>query len=464
MDARSLVLLAGAVALLWSYRRWREAVQAVLVLLVLEGAVRKWVVPSAQDLVYFGKDALLLGAYLGFLQDRRRGAAVVPSLLAGLMLTSAAFGALQVFNPRLPNLYVGLLGFKAYFFYTPLAWILPSVFPAPTLLYERLRSYLLLVIPVGLLSAAQFMSPAESPLNAYARSGGGGVSTFGTSTYVRVTATFSYITGYTSYLLAAVILTLALLAAGRWRMRGNAVLYACLAAALGGMFTTGSRGPLLTIALLFPIYLWLSLAREKQRNATLGRILLGLGLVAALVNQVGSDAVSAFYGRAAGSTDIGERVFGPFLEPLALLYPAGLTGYGIGATHQTAEAVTRGIEPYGWLEGNLVEAEPGRVMLELGPIGFFFVYLVRIHLIVTAVRQVFRLRRRFSRAVAASCALFFLAHLPGGVVFNITADVYYWYFVGLLLCVMNFEGTALPPRLPSLAPPLSQAVARPAPR
>lgn len=428
-----------------------------MVLLVLEGAIRKWVFPGAQDLVYFGKDVLLLGAYAGYLQDRQRPRVIVPRLLASMLATSAALGAIQIFNPRLPNVLVGLLGFKAYFFYVPLAWMVPVVFTTPALLFQRLRIYLLLGIPIGVLSAAQFLSPADSALNAYARSGGGGVSTFGSSTYVRVTATFSYISGYTSYLLATVMLALALLAAKKWRIRDNLTLYLSLAAALGGMFTTGSRGPLLMMALLFPVYLWLSLAREAQRDAILGRILLGLSLVAALVNQVGSDAIGAFYGRAAGSGDMLERVITPFMQPLNMLYPSGFLGYGIGATHQTAEAVTRGIEPYSWLGDNRVEDEPGRVMLELGPFGFFFIYLVRMHLVLKALEQVFRLRTSFGRAIATSCALFFLAHLPGGVVFNVTADVYYWYFVGLLLCVMRLEGTALPGRQPSLARPLSQA-------
>ncbi len=433
MDTRSGVVLLGILAIFWGYRRWRDAVQAVVVLLVLEGALRKWVFPGAQDLVYFGKDVLLLGAYAGYLQDRRRARAFVPRVLAGMLAAGAALGCLQVFNPRLPNLLVGLLGFKAYFFYVPLAWIVPAVFTTPSFLFERLRLYLLLVIPIGILSAAQFMSPAESALNAYARSGGAGVSTFGSSTHVRVTATFSYMTGYTSYLLAVVILTLALLAARKWHMRGNLALYLCLGSALGGMFTTGSRGPLLMMALLFPIYLWLSLARETQRDAVLGRILLGLGLVAALVNQVGSDAIGAFYGRAAGSDDVLERIVNPFVQPVSLIYPSGLLGFGIGATHQTAEAVTRGIEPYSWLEGNLVEDEPGRVMLELGPLGFFLIYFVRVQLVLMSIAQVFRLRTPLGRAVSISCALFFLAHLPGGVVFNVTADVYYWYFAGLLL-------------------------------
>ena len=43
-----------------------------------------------------------------------------------------------------------------------------------------------------------------------------------------MTATFSYISGYASYLVAAAILVLALLGATRWRFRGNLFVYLAL--------------------------------------------------------------------------------------------------------------------------------------------------------------------------------------------------------------------------------------------
>ncbi len=456
MSPRILVVALSVLAILWGYRRWRVAVQAAVVLLVFEGALRKWVFPGAQDLVYFAKDLLLLGVYAGYLAEHRRRRVRPPDAFTGMTIAGAAFGAIQIFNDRLPNPLVGLLGFKAYFYYVPLAWVLPAAFTEAGVLFWRLRAYLLLTLPIGMLSAAQFVSPADAPINAYARASGV-ATTFGSSNHVRVTATFSYITGYTSYLLATVILVLALLAATRWRFRGNLDLYACLSLALAGIFMTGSRGPLFTMALLFPLYGWLSLAREGQRDAVVGRILLGMGLIVALVNQVGADAVGAFYGRASSATDVSERLVSPFLGPVYALQAAGLLGYGIGSSHQTAEAVTRGTEAYSWLEGNLIEDEPGRVMIELGLLGFLLVYSVRIYLVLLSLSQVFRLRTPFARSIATSCALFFIAHVPGGVVFNVTADVYYWYFAGLLFCSMHLDSTVKDSptsQRPALATPL----------
>jgi hypothetical protein len=171
--------------------------------------------------------------------------------------------------------------------------------------------------------------------------------------------------------------------------------------------------------------------------------------------------VNAFYGRASTGTDVTERLILPLLSPVEALGPAGLAGYGIGACHQAAEALTRGIEPYSWLDDHLVEDEPGRIMLELGPLGFLLIYFVRVYVIFAAFEQVFRLRSSFHRAMAASAAMFFLAHLVGGIVFNVTADVYYWYFVGLLMAVVRLDrlpagAVAAPPAKPRLARPLSE--------
>ncbi len=463
MSLRLLVVFAGLAAALWAFRNWRRAIEASLVLLVFEGAIRKWLFPGAQDLVYFGKDVLLLAAFLGYFQRRPRTAEVVPPALGAALIAASGFGALQIFNPNLPNVLVGLLGFKAYFLYVPLLWVMPAVFPDDRALAAFLRRYIWLSIPVALLALAQFRAPADSSLNVYARSAGPGsyVTTFGSSTQVRVTGTFSYITGYSSYLLAMTILLLAVLAATRWRFRGNLVVFAALGMTLLGMLMSGSRGPVFMLALLLPLYFWLGLAREGGAGRTLGQLLVVGGLLAVGLNYFGTEAVEAFYGRASGTSDFGSRLASPFVQPLHAFEEAGFLGYGIGATHQTAAAVTKDLPAYSWLHGVVLEGEPGQVMLELGPIGFALVYFVRLYLIFFALRQVFRLRTPFHRALATSALLFFLAHLPGAVVFNVTSGVYFWFFAGLLTLVLRLDRA--PVAVPATVPPPAAPAAVSAP-
>ncbi len=446
MNVRLLVILAGGAAMVWSFRRWRTALQLALVLMVFEGAIRKWLVPGAQDLVYFAKDVLLLGVYAGFLRDRSRLRIRFPAqpVFYSLLAVTALLGLLQVFNPALPNILVGLSGFKAYFFYVPLLFVVPAAFPTDAALYRFLKRYALIAIPVGLLAMAQFFSPASSLLNTYARTNEEDyIATFGSSTHVRVTATFSFITGYSSYLLAMAILILCLVAAVRWRFRGNLLLFGALGTTLLPMLMTGSRGPVLFLVLLFPFYWWLAVIRERGGGAAFGRLLIALGLVGGIMMATGQKAIDAFRGRAEAGADVRDRVASPLLSPYLILPDAGLLGFGIGATHQTAPTLAPGVPPYSWLHGLLVEVESGRVMLEMGAVGFLLVYFLRAYLSLLALRQVFALRTQFHRALATSTLLFSLTALPGGIVFDVTADLYYWFFAGLLMLAIRLDREAV---------------------
>jgi hypothetical protein len=470
MDLRLLLIFAGAFAAIWAGLHWRAALQAVMVLLVVEGAIRKWLFPGAQDLVYLAKDVLLVGIYVGYLRSPARlryRPPKIPALYTALTL-GAIFCLFQIFNPQLPNLLVGAFGFKAYFLYVPLLFVVPAAFPTDRDLVVFLRRYILLSIPVGALAVAQFLSPSSSRLNTYAWGAAGpagaDVSTFGASEFVRVTATFSYISGYGSYLIAMSILILSYLAAARWRLQRSLLVYAALGMALLGMLMTGSRGPVLMLALLFPIYWWLAVIRGGQGGgATFARLLFGMTLIGILLGSAGAEAVAAFRGRAAGSGgDVRTRIIAPFTAPFHFLPEVGVIGYGIGATHQAAAAVATGVVPYSWLRGLAAEVESARVMIELGPVGFLLVYFSRIYLIIFAFRQVLVMRTGFHRALATACLLFFLAQLPGNIIFDLTSDLYFWFFSGLLLLVMRFDRVAVakaaraaaaPPAAPAQPPP-----------
>src|SRR5882757_6105579 len=83
-------------------RNWQRALFGVFVLLVFEGALRKWVLPSAQAQIYLVKDMLLLAVYLGFLLDGRGNQPVLrdAGLIKISLIISFVFGFIEVFNPN----------------------------------------------------------------------------------------------------------------------------------------------------------------------------------------------------------------------------------------------------------------------------------------------------------------------------------------------------------------------------
>ena len=165
----NILLLGFPVLLLITYlssQNRRRAVVVALVLVVLEGALRKWFLPQASQLLYFLKDFVLLGAYLSYLFPSKTAPKVpfriVRSSVAIALLGLNVFWMIpQVFNPSLGSPIIGILGFKNYFFYIPLMWILPDLIQTEEELYLFLRRYLLLLIPVALLAIAQFFCPTR---------------------------------------------------------------------------------------------------------------------------------------------------------------------------------------------------------------------------------------------------------------------------------------------------------------
>lgn len=61
-----IALIACVIIFYLSALRWRRSVKIVFLLLVLEGALRKWVLPQANEMIYFLKDVVILGTYFNF--------------------------------------------------------------------------------------------------------------------------------------------------------------------------------------------------------------------------------------------------------------------------------------------------------------------------------------------------------------------------------------------------------------
>jgi len=114
-----LLALVGIIYL--SSLNWRRAVKAVLVISVLEGAIRKWLLPEASDLIYFLKDIVLVTVYINYfaLLKNSRNFRLKNNFINSLILILAGWCIFQVLNPSLGSPVVGLFGLRGYLFYIP---------------------------------------------------------------------------------------------------------------------------------------------------------------------------------------------------------------------------------------------------------------------------------------------------------------------------------------------------------
>jgi hypothetical protein len=452
-----ILMVVGLVLLVIAVRDWTFGIKALLVVVIVEGAVRKWFMPSASDLVFFYKDILMLVTLIGYFKKRGKMPLVIKrhlksvSMLLGVF-TLYALGSMGL--PGGPHPVIGLLGFKAYCFYIPLAFLTPRAFPSKEELLRFLKWYLLLVLPVAVIGVLQFLeSDPQSTLNRYVigeeTTGKASIAMFGTAAevyYVRITSTFSYITGLTVYLpvMFAILLALTSLSAKQQATRGVKLLYyGAVGATVVSAFMTGSRSCVLAIVVIAVIFFFFTSQRNTFRR--LQQIAVVSVILYFALTTLFPQAYDAFYNRTFGSEDRmsegTDRITSLLNLPMEEASYGGLLGYGIGLTQNSVPAL---MKRFNIPDDNPIpipyEGEPGRVMLELGMAGFVLYTLLRLALLVMVFRMCFLIRDFESKMIAfAAAAALVIPLVAGGAITTHTQNVYQWFLVGMVMALLNAE-------------------------
>lgn len=436
-----LLPLIVLIFIVWlSSLNWRKSVKLALIIVVLEGALRKWVLPQASDLIYFLKDIILLGAYLRFYLSSEPKYHGKAGFFTNTLFLCTAWCAFQIFNPSLGSPIVGLFGLKAYLFYIPLMWMIPTLFESQEKLYQFLRNYLLLVIPVAILAIAQFFSPTNSLLNVYASGGVKQVATAGEN--VRVTGTFPYIAGYSTYMsfcFTVLMPILSLPQPKKWQI----ITFIEAFLVVGTSFMTGARGLVLFEILFLLGYfslLWLTQPSKAIQNTK--KFILPIFLISAVVPVFFQKGIEAFFTRATTASDSGnfsDRAFSAFTEPVAAMQFKGFDSYGIGATHPAIPVLRNALQLYSGEALPPSEGEMGRVVMEIGIFGFILWYALRLYLIISLLGMFLKLKTPFLRNLALAVFLFHAINFTGQLIFNTTFGVYYWFFSGFIFLLPQLE-------------------------
>jgi hypothetical protein len=423
-----------------SHLSWQRAIKLALIIVIFEGVLRKWVVPQASDQIYFLKDLVLLFAYFKYYLSSEPKYPFRFTIFNLILILTISWCIFQVFNPSLGSPIIGLFGLKAYFFYMPLMWILPSLFKTEEELYLFLRNFLLLAIPVCLLAVVQYFSPPSSPINVWA---GGQEANATAGGAIRVTGTFPYIAGYASYLMICVCILVPMLSIQqpqlwKWLTYVEALLV------VGTSFMTGARS-LLTFEILFLIGYTsiLSLTQPSIATRAAKQLILPIILISTLVPRFFAQAIGTFFARAGtsekDSQDFIDRAFSAFDEPGNAMQFKGFDSYGIGATHQATPALRKLLRlPSGEFTPP-AEGEIGRIVLEIGPLGFSLWYGLRIALMFSNWRVFIKLKSPFLRQLALSFLLLQVINITNQFVFNNTLSIYTWFFSGCIFLLPELE-------------------------
>ncbi|WP_269526529.1 hypothetical protein [Coraliomargarita parva] len=344
---------------------------AYILLLVIEGALRKWLLPGLSDVLLLARDPVVLAAYGWCLIHKRlpfNGYVVAAALLTLLCALTATFWGHG-------DIRVTLFGIRTNFLHFPFAFIMGRVFFREDVIRIG-RWWLWGSLAMTVIIVLQFYSPQSAWIN---RSVGGaeGGGFAGALGRYRPPGTFSFIIGTVQFY----TLTTAFLIAGMTQHRRYSQLLVILSAGalLLAIPVSISRSLILSCAITIMTGL-ATAGMQKGAALRLFRILvfgvLGLLIVAQI--PVFDEAREAFTARWESSTGkakggfkeailgrVVEMLTGPFTETAEL----PIFGYGIGMGTQVGSQLMTGEEGF-----SLGESEWYRMIGEYGlALGFLFI-------------------------------------------------------------------------------------------
>ncbi|MBP0014384.1 MAG: hypothetical protein J7545_00720 [Roseofilum sp. SBFL] len=439
-----VALFAVSVIFYLSCMDWRRSVKALLVLIVLEGVLRKWVLPQASEIIYFLKDIVLFGAYFQYYGLSKKN---LPQFKIDFfhifLLLSLLWGLFQAFNPSLGSLIVGIWGLKNYFYYIPIIWMFPDLFGSEDELKEFLRKQLVFFIPVGILGIVQFFSPASSFINSYApglEQAGGSTALFGSSGNVRITGAFSYVNTYIPYLLFNIAILLVFLEEKLPTKQTRILVISGVLLVLNS-FITGSRTIIFAAGLLFIGYFLIKSIGQFHRVWRILKWIVPPSLIMVAITPIlFASEIETVLDRILLTSDLRMRLLLFVIEPIHNLQYKHFDSFGIGSTHQATPVLINVLNlPHPEVIPVGFESEMGRIVLEIGPIGFLLWYGLKISILVGLFILYWKLKRPFLRNLALIAFLIQGIWFPNQHVFHITFNVYYWFMTGFLYLLPHLE-------------------------
>lgn len=174
------------------YDLYRKVIWIYLFLLIFEGALRKWFLPSLATPLLIIRDPIaiwltIVGWQKGWLNNVYVRAMMIVSTLSFFLTLVVGHH----------NLFVALFGWRIYFFHFPMIFVMGKVLSRTDLL--KMGQFLLwLSIPMTVLIVIQFYSPPTAWVNLGV--GGEGTAGFGGAMgYMRPPGTFSFTSGYVAF-------------------------------------------------------------------------------------------------------------------------------------------------------------------------------------------------------------------------------------------------------------------------
>jgi len=213
-------------------------------LLIFEGALRKWFLPSLSNILLVVRDPVAAAILILAIQGGVKFPRGVGEILLGMGILFGFLGLIHI-GAGLITPKVFLFGMRTYFLHLPLVFVMGKV-----LTQDDLRSFsrwvLLISIPMAVLMAVQFVSPAGSTINKGV--GDEGLQIISARDHIRASGTFSFITGPVAFFTMVMAFCLSEFVSSH--KKGWNVSHAALACCILVGATAGSRSLLASMVIV----------------------------------------------------------------------------------------------------------------------------------------------------------------------------------------------------------------------
>jgi len=367
----------------------------VLMLLMsvcFEGLGRKFLPFVPAVAFYFLKDVVLVVGLIrfGIPKEVKKAARFLYGGFLPILGVAIAFTVLQSFNPEQRSLVLAVLGLRAYWL-----WLLTPLVMASALRDEEdarksVQALAGIAIVVALFAAYQFRQPASSSVNTYALYEGkemNDVDTVHSTGRVRVSSTFSYLSGFADFTVLVPMILLAL-ALDQNTRRGRLLMLGAVGACAATIPMSGSRGAVLQAGLGLSCVAYAAgfLATRVGR-----RVVAGGAVAAVLAVMVSPEAARGISDRFTRNTgESSSRLWEsttiiPVVAMAVYHYPP--MGNGTGGQQNAAGALGL-MDPKYFAEG-----ENHKILIEQGVLGLAILWTARFGISVALLKASRRLRR-----------------------------------------------------------------------
>jgi hypothetical protein len=355
-------------------QRVRQLIWAYFWLLLIEGALRKWVMPRFSNPLLLVRDPVMLLIYFYAIKAHvfpKNGWTTALWIIGGLSAVGIVLSPIFPWLVQGPMQLIAVVGygFRTNFLHLPIIFVMASVFDE-----EDVRKFgwwmLLVMVPMGLIMAAQFEASPDSFINRTAGLGEAEQLTAGGGK-IRPPGTFSFISGPVFYMsVAAAYLIYGALAKGvykNWLLMLSGI-------ALGvGVFVSGSKSAVASVLLVVGALGLILILRPRAVNR-FGWMLVIVVLLAIILSRftIFKEGATILSDRFTSAADAAEttvvrgtidRVISGFTEGFSHIGNFPLFGYGLGIGTNVGGRILVGRAAF-----LLAENEWSRVLGESGAI------------------------------------------------------------------------------------------------